>query len=204
MRHLLIGGALAAAAGMPVLAVGAEHGDGGGGGLGEALVAPNPGIFIWTLVTFILVLFVLRRFAWGPLLGALETREKSIRDTLEQAQNDRDEAAKLLEEHKTLLADARRERQEASERGQREAERMKEEILGDARSQRDQMLKQTQEQVDVAMRQAKAEMRGLVVDLSIQAAEKLMAKNLDDGTQRKLVEDYLADLDNASGSRPTA
>ena len=199
-RGLLAGLLVLASAAAPAVAAGG----GGGEDLGTKLISPNPGIFVWTLITFIIVLLVLRRFAWGPLLGALEAREKTIRETIEQAQKDREEAAASLKEHRALVEEARRERQAAVETGQREAERLKEEILSEARAQRDQMLQQTQNQVDTAMRQAKAEMRGLVVDLSIQAASKLLAKNVDDSTQRKLVEDYLVDLERSDdGQRPS-
>lgn len=198
---------------LPVIAAGqllagsASFASGGeeGGSLGEMLITPHTGIFIWTLVTFLLVLFVLSRYAWKPLLGALETREETIRSTIEQAKNDREEAAKLLAEQKELLSESRRERSEALEKGQREAETLKAEILEEARGQREKMMKQTQDQIDAGMRQARSEMRSQIVDLSIQAAEKLMAKNLDDSTQRRLVEDYLAGLERTgdSGSLPS-
>ena len=181
----------------PVLAAGGE------GDAGSALMTPKWGIFIWTSVTFIIVLIVLSRVAWKPLLGALEEREGTIRDSLQQAQSDREEAAAQLAEHKQLVEEARRDRAEARERGQREAEQLKEQILGEARAERERMLEQSERQVEAAMTQARAEMRQLVVDLSIQAAEKLMVKNLDDPTQRRLVEDYLADLERG-GQTPSA
>jgi F-type H+-transporting ATPase subunit b len=168
--------------------------------LGQKLIEPHFGTIFWTLITFILMLVVLRKYAWGPLLGALDAREKSISDSLEHARNEREEAEKLVQEHRDLVSQARRERAEALAQGQRDAEKVGAEILEEARRQREQVLKQTQEQVESAMSQARAEMRGITVDLAIKAAEKLLTKNLDDATQRELVEAYLADLERTAGS----
>jgi F-type H+-transporting ATPase subunit b len=172
----------------------------GGGGLGQALIQPQIGTVFWTLVTFIFMLVILRRYAWGPLLGALNARERTIEENLDQAQKEREDAEKLVQEHRELVAQARRERAEALAQGQRDAEKVGAEILADARRQREQVLKQTEEQVQAAINQARGEMRTITADLAIQAAEKLLAKNLDDATQRALVEAYLADLERTSGS----
>lgn len=173
---------------------------GGASALGQKLIEPHFGTVFWTLITFILMLVVLRKYAWGPLLSALDAREKSISDSLEQARNEREEAEKLVQEHRDLVSQARRERAEALAEGQRDAEKVRAEILEEARRQREQVLKQTEEQVQSAMSQARAEMRGITADLAIQAAEKLLTKNLDDATQRELVEAYLADLERTAGS----
>ena len=177
----------------------------GGGGAGASLIEPKIGTVFWTLLTFALLIALLARFAWKPLLGALETREKSIQESIDKAQNDQETAEELLREHQGLLDQARRERAEAVSEGQRDAEKLKAEILDEARKQREQLLAQTQAQVDAGMRQARGELRSVAVDLAIQAAEKLLTSNLDDATQRRLVEEYLADLEKSgdSGSLPS-
>jgi len=172
----------------------------GGGGLGQELILPKIGTIFWTLITFILMLVILRKYAWGPLLGAVEVREKSIADSLEQARKDREEADALMQEHRDLVAQARRERADALAQGQRDAEKVGAEILEEARRQREQVLKQTEEQVQSAIAQARAEMRGITADLAIKAAEKLLVKNLDDAKQRELVESYLTDLERTGSS----
>lgn len=189
-------GIVPAAAGMPVLAS-----EGGGGG--AALITPEIGTIFWTLVTFVVLALLLGRFAWKPLLGALDERETSIRESIEQARKDREDAEGLLAEHRALLDRARRERAEAVAAGQRDAEKLKAEILEEARSQRAQLLEQTEAQVQAGMRQARSELRSVAVDLAIQAAEKLIAKNLDEQTQRRLIEDYLADLERNEQARPS-
>jgi F-type H+-transporting ATPase subunit b len=193
--RLAAGWLLLAVAALPALAS-----EGGGGG--ASLIEPKFGTVFWTLLTFILLVVLLGRFAWKPLLGALEQREKSIKDSIDQARKDREEAEGLLGQHRELLGEARRERAEAVSAGRRDAEVLKAEILEEAKKQREQLLAQTQEQVDAGLRQARSELRSVAADLAIQAAEKLLVKNLDDATQRKLVEDYLADLETSDGSGP--
>jgi F-type H+-transporting ATPase subunit b len=168
---------------------------GGGGG---SLVDPNPGTIFWTIVTFVFLLILLGRFAWKPLLGAIEAREKSIQDDLEQAASGRSEVESLVAEQQELLTSARRERAEAVEQGKRDAERMKAEILEEARQQREQVLKDTQAQVQAGLRKAQTDLRGTAVDLAILGAEKLLSVNLDDAAQRRLVEEHLADLEGSS------
>lgn len=171
-----------------------------GGGGGASLIEPKFGTVFWTLITFIILIVLLARFAWRPLLGALETREKSIQESIDKAREDREQAEQLISRHRELLDQARRERAEAVSEGQRDAEKLKAEILDEARKQREQVLAQTQKQVEAGLRQARAELRGVAVDLAIQAAEKLLTKNLDDPTQRRLVEEYLADLEKSGDS----
>ncbi len=162
---------------------------------GNALITPKYGLIIWTTVTFVALALLLGRVAWKPLLGAIEERERGIRESLDQSRRDREEAASLLEQHRDLLAATRRERAEAVAVGQRDAERLKGEILEEARKQRDLLLRQTDSQVQAMVRQARGELRGVAVDLAIQAAAKLLSRNLDDAAQRRLVEEYLADLE---------
>jgi F-type H+-transporting ATPase subunit b len=156
----------------------------------------------WTAVTFLALVWLLGRFAWKPLLGAIDAREQSIRDSFDRASKDQDEAASLLGQHRELLAAARRERAEAVDQGKRDAEKVKAEILEEAKRQREQVLKETQSQVDVGLRKARSDLRSTAVDLAILAAEKLLTKNLDDPTQRRLVEEHLSELERRSGDSP--
>jgi len=199
LRRVVVIGSLAATA-LPVLA--SEE---GGGGAGAALIQPQIGTVFWTLLTFLILVVLLRLFAWKPLLGALQAREQSIHDSIEHARKDREEAESLIVQHKELLDQARRERAEAVTEGQRDAEKLKAEILDEARKQREQLLAQTQTQVEAGLRQARAELRTVAVDLAIQAAEKLISRNLDEPAQRRLVEEYLADLERSgdSGTAPS-
>lgn len=176
----------------PLLASGAEGG-------GNLLITPKFGLMFWTLLTFILLLVVLRRFAWKPLLGAVEARERSIRESLDQARSGREEAEKLLEKHRAMLAQARRERAEATAAGQKDAERLKTGIIEEGKKQRELLLRQTESQIEAEMQQARVELRGVAADLAIRVAEKLLSSNLDDDAQRRLVEEYLEELERMPG-----
>jgi F-type H+-transporting ATPase subunit b len=183
----------------PVLA--SEGAEAGGGG--SALITPHIGLIFWTLVTFLLLLLLLSKYAWGPILAAMNAREEGIKGDLDTARRGREDALRLVEEHRALINLARKERADAVEAGRRDAERLKAEILEEARRQREQLMKQAETQIEAGLRQARAGLKGEAADLAIQAAGKLMGKNLDDATQRRLVEDYLADLERLSSSSET-
>jgi F-type H+-transporting ATPase subunit b len=170
------------------------------GGASSLLIQPQFGTIFWTVVTFLILAFLLGKFAWKPLLAAVETREAGIRDAIEGAKLEREEAQRLLEEHKAMLNLARKERADAVEAGRKDAERLKAEILDEARRQREQLMVQAQSQIEAGLRQARAQLKGEAADLAIQAAGKLLGRNLDDATQRRIVEDYLSDLERLGGS----
>ena len=169
-------------------------------GGGDSLLTPQIGTVFWTLVTFLIMVVLLGRYAWGPLMAAVDARERSIRDSIEKAGRDRQEAESLISQHRELLTAARRERAEAVEAGKRDAEKVKSDILDEARKQREQLLAQSKDQIQAGIRQAQTELRTLTVDLAIQAAEKLLSRSMDDATQRKLVEDYLDELERSQAS----
>jgi F-type H+-transporting ATPase subunit b len=174
-------------------------------GRGSSLIEPQIGTIFWTLITFLFLVVVLGRYAWRPLLGALDRRTASIQGDIDGAKSRREEAESLLVQQRELLDQARRERAQAVARGQEEAEKLRAEMLDQARAQREQLLKQTEDQVQAGLRQAQAELRATASDLAVLAAEKLLTKNLDDATNRKLVEDYLAGLESSAdpGSLPS-
>ncbi len=195
MKRLIL--LLPATAWLATAALAAEA-EGGGGS--SALITPKIGTVVWTVVTFIALAVFLRLVAWKPLLRAIEARERAIRESLEQARRDREEAAALIDQHRQILSQARQERLEAVEAGRKDAERLKAEILEEARRQREQTLKQTQSQIETAVRQAQGEIRAAAADLAVRAASKLVASSLDEAAQRRLVEEYLADLEREAGS----
>jgi F-type H+-transporting ATPase subunit b len=154
----------------------------------------------WTLVTFVVLLVLLAKFAWGPIIAAMNAREAGIRGDLDKARAERDEAERLLGEHRALVDQARRERADAVEAGRRDADRLKSEILEEARKQREQLVQQAQSQIASGLRQARTELKGEAADLAILVAGKLIGANLDDTTQKRLVEDYIADLERLGGN----
>lgn len=154
----------------------------------------NPGLIIWTIVTFLVAMLILRRYAWKPLLGALAAREEKIRSQLEQAEHAQAEAQRLLEEHQRALAAAEEQSQRIIREGRSLADQMKADILekanAGARTLIDQAKGEIQREKDSALEHLRAE----VADLVILAAGKILDANLDTPKQRKLVDAVIQDI----------
>ena len=180
------------AASLPAL-IAAASAEGGGGGLADI----NLGLTIWTIVLFILFAAVLAKFAWGPLLRAIEEREKGIRDSVEGAQKAHGESQALLVQQKELLAQARREREELIKQAVGEAQQMRAELMAQARTDAEHLLQKAKEQIEREKRIALQEIRAQVVDLAIEAARKIVVSSLTPDAQRKLVEEFLQKLPRA-------
>ncbi len=166
---------------MPVLAA---------GGIADI----NPGLTLWTAITFLLLLVVLSKFAWGPIVKMLNEREGTIREAIESAKKERAEAEKLMAEQKAALATATREAAELAKRNQAEVETLRQELTAKARKEADELVASARKQIVEEKAKAVTELRGMVADLAIEAAGKLVKANLDEKAQRALVEDYLKQL----------
>jgi F-type H+-transporting ATPase subunit b len=162
--------------------------------MGQSLITPEIGTVLWTLITFVFLAGLLARFAWKPILATLEERERTIRESLEKAQKARAEGEETLRRNQEILAQARRETGAIIEQGKREAESMRAEILAQARKEAQDLVEQGKRQVQYEQKQAMEQLRRQVADLAIQAAERLIARSLDDRTQRELVDNYVRDL----------
>ena len=171
---------------MALLAQG--HGEEGGGG---GLFDINVGLIIWTIVIFLTVLFVLWKFAFGPILAAVNAREEGINKALEEARTRQAEAEKLLEEHKQQLADARRQAQEIVAEGREAGGRLQKEIEGKAREESDLILVRAKAEIEREKDAAVEVLRKEAVDLALAAASKLLHEKLDGEQDRKLVMDFV-------------
>jgi F-type H+-transporting ATPase subunit b len=154
----------------------------------------NPGLTLWTAITFLLLLVVLAKFAWGPIVKMLAERERTIREAIEAAKKERAEAERMFAEQKASLAQAQREAAELAKRNQQEVEALRQDLTARARKEADELVSSARKQIEEEKVKAMAELRGQVADLAIEAASRLVRANLDDATQRKLVEDYIAQL----------
>jgi F-type H+-transporting ATPase subunit b len=154
----------------------------------------KPGLIVWTWITFIIVLFLLRKFAWGPLLSAVEGREKNITNAIESAKRERAEAEKLLAEQKTAIAAARQEAAEAVRKTQAEMEKFREELMAKARKEAEAMKIDAQRAITEERAKALVEIKGEAVKLSIAIAEKLLTEKLDDAKHQALAQQFVADL----------
>jgi len=154
----------------------------------------NPGLTLWTGITFVILLLVLRRFAWGPIVGTLNERERTIREAIESAKRERAQAEKLLAEQKEGLAKAQREAAEIARKNQQEVEALRLELTARARKEAEELLADARRQISEEVVRARTELKAEVVDLAIDAAGRLVKASLDDRAQRTLVEEYLAQL----------
>jgi F-type H+-transporting ATPase subunit b len=162
------------------------------------LLEPSPGLMIWTLVTFAIVLWVLSRYVLGPVSAQIEKRRSEIAQSIEEAENSRDEALSLLEEYKARLAEARKEADVLREQGRKEGEREGRELVSQAQQQRERVLADADAQLDAQTRAAANTLRDEVVDLAMLAAEKVSQKSLDDEDHRRLIRQAIEQADLSS------
>jgi len=165
---------------------------------GKALLSPDTGTIIWTLVTFIALLIVLRAVAWKPVLALLAEREKTIRSSLEEARKAREEAEKHMQESRESLKKARQEMAAVIDKGQREAERFRQELMEKAQQDADETRRRGVEEIEREKRAALSEIREAAVDLAVSAAGKIVASSMDEASQRKLATEFLSKMGDGS------
>jgi F-type H+-transporting ATPase subunit b len=164
------------------------------------LLQPNVGLAVWTIVTFVIVLLVLRRYAWKPILTSMEAREAGIRRLIDDAEAARVEADRLLEEYNRRLAEAREEGRRVVAEAKEAAERVRAETLDRARAEAEAIVARTGTEIDLERKKALAEIRTRAVDLAIRAAERVLEESLDDQRHRRVAEEYLREIE----ARPEA
>lgn len=154
----------------------------------------NPGLMVWTVITFALLAIVLGKYAWKPLLQALNEREGKIRDSLDEAEKARSEAAELLKQNEKNLARAEEEYQRIIREGKTLAEKLKDEIVVKAQQQAQRQLQQAKDEIQRDIEAAKQQLRNEVADLAIQAAGKILDETLDAQKHKKVVDNVLNQL----------
>jgi len=174
----------------------AQGGGEGGGGLYDI----NTGLSFWTLVVFAILVFLLGRYAWGPILGAVEAREKGIQSALDEAASRNQEAARMLAEHKEQLADARRQASELIAEGRAAGESVRKDIEEKARAEAQNIVERARHDIERERDAALETLRRESVDLALAAASRLMQENLDQAKDRELVERYLSSLGAGEGA----
>jgi F-type H+-transporting ATPase subunit b len=159
------------------------------------LVSPDVGLMIWTLIAFLVALFVLRKWAWPAITEALDKRQRMIEESITTAERARAEAAELLEEYRARLREARAQAEEIVARARKASEALERETVEDARHKREELMQQTRRDIEAETRRAIQEIRAEVADLTIMATEKVTRKALDEDDQKRLVEEALEELD---------
>jgi F-type H+-transporting ATPase subunit b len=167
------------------------------------LIEVNPGLMIWTIVCFLVVLFVLKRFAFGPVQQMIDARRERIETALNDADNARAEARQLLEEHRKLIGQAKSESEDILAEARRVADAQRERVRTETEEDRQRRLEETRRQIEQATQQALGQIREEVGKLSLAAAEKITRKSLTSDDQQRLIDEALAEIDfsQLEGSR---
>lgn len=161
----------------------------------EKLLQPDVGLMVWTVATFLVVLFVLGKFAWGPILGALDDREKGLQSTLSSAEESRQTAEKLRQDYEARLAQIEQRTRDMMAQAQIEAQRTREEALKSAQAETEKLIQKTRDQLAEEQQRLVRELRAEVADLSVRSTERLIHQTLDRATQEKLLDGALVDFD---------
>ena len=159
--------------------------------MNNPLVQLDPGLFVWTILTFLLLVFILAKFAWKPLLKMLQDREDMVRSSLEDAEKAKSELERLNEESEAIMAKARSVAQSILADGKVAAEKVKDDIIAKSKEQANKIREDAGNQIQVEKDKAISEIKKEVVNLTLLVAEKLIQKNLSDADNKSLIEESL-------------
>lgn len=172
---------------LPTALQAAEEGGGG-------LFSLNVGLSLWTIVVFGVVLFILSRYAWAPILAAVNARERNIQSSVEEANRLREEAQALLDEHQRQLADSRRQSQQIVAEAREAGEQVRRDIEEKARAEGDAMIERARREIGREKQAAMDEIRRESVELALSAASRLIQQKLDPEADRRLIEGFLGEM----------
>lgn len=158
------------------------------------LVQPDPGLFIWTILTFLVLFLLLRKFAWRPLLQALDTRQETIQKSLDDAEKAREELAEVQKASAKIVAKARADADAIIASSRTDAAKLQEELKQKARTEADGIIQSAEKQIQQQTDQSLAQIRGEAVELSLMIASKLIQRNLSEADNDRLIQDALKQI----------
>ena len=164
--------------------------------MNNPLVQPDPGLFIWTIVTFLVLLALLAKFAWTPLLQALETRQNAIRKSLDDAQQAKVELERLNVESGHIIQRARVDAEAIISQSRVDGDRLREEIRSKARTEADHIVKNAERQIQLETSRALEQIRREAVDLSVMIASKIIQRNLSKEDNERLIDQALKQVES--------
>lgn len=165
------------------------------------LLAPSGGLMLWTLLIFVVLLMILSRFAFPPLLAAVEAREKALQDAIDEARADREEAARLLAEHQAAIAAARQEAQQIIAQGRATSEELKQKMIAETRRQQEEMLERARQEIDLEKKRALVQLKREAVEMAIAGAGKVVQSNFDSDANRRIVDEFLSTVSLQSAAK---
>ena len=159
------------------------------------LVQPDPGLFIWTILTFLVLVALLARFAWRPLLEALERRQAAIAKSLEDAQRARQELERLQRESAQMMRQARVEAESIISRSRSDAEALREELKQKSRAEAAAIVKNAEKQIQLETARAIQQIRNETIDLSVAIASKILRRQVSKDDHEGLIEETLKQVE---------
>jgi F-type H+-transporting ATPase subunit b len=159
------------------------------------LISVTPGLMIWTIVCFLATLFVLQRFAFKPVQKMIDERREQIRRSIEDADNARDEARRLLEEHRQLIGQARGEAEQILSEARRTRDSMEQRMREETEADRQRRLEETRKEIAAETARALEQIRSEVADLTLEAASRVVGRALDGDRDRELISEAIGSLD---------
>jgi F-type H+-transporting ATPase subunit b len=160
----------------------------------QGLLKVDPGLFLWTLISFGILLLILWKLAWKPIVTLLDARVARIRKDIETAEVSRKEAEELFFKHKGMIDYARDEALKIVTEGRSDAERVKSDIIDKANAEAEAIIQRAHREIDLAKEKAIEEMRSEIVNISTQIASKVIERNLSPEDQKRIVDDELSRL----------
>src|ERR687885_2135046 len=169
----------------------------------NALIKVTPGLMIWTIVAFLITLYVLKRWAFGPIQKTIDERRQRIEQSIHEAEQARNEARRLLEEHRSLIGQARGQAEEILSEARKVADAQRDRVREETEADRQRRLEETRRQIEAETRRALDQIRAEVAELTLVAAEKVARKALDEADQRRLIDEAIRELDFSVLERET-
>lgn len=163
--------------------------------MNNPLVQPDPGLYIWTIVTFLVLLAALAKFAWRPLLEALERRQSAIKKSLDDAHQAKQELERLHVESQKILAEARGQADQILSQTRSDANRLRDELKQKAQAEAAGVLKNAQRQIEMETARALQQIRSEAVDISVAIASKLLERNVSKEDNERLIEETFKQIE---------
>jgi F-type H+-transporting ATPase subunit b len=167
-----------------------------------SLIDPNPGLMFWTLITFAIVLYVLRRYAWKPIQQTIDARRKAISDNLDAAEKTRADAQQALDEYRHQLAESRREAGKIVEQARRQMDERRAADIAALEADKQRRLEQAKAEIEAETRRSLSLIKSQIAELTVAATEKVVKRTLDEQEQRRLIDDALSGVDLSELAQP--
>jgi F-type H+-transporting ATPase subunit b len=159
------------------------------------LISVTPGLMIWTIVCFLIALFVLKKYAFGPIQKMIDARRDQIRQSIEEADNAREQARALLEEHKALMQEARGQAEQILAEARKTREAMELRMREETETERQRRLEETRKEIAAETARALQQIRDEVAELTVEAASRVVGRTLDSDRDRELIAEAIGSLD---------